>query len=60
LGLWATAGDRRGGNEVNLECVDLARVEDLSSIMGVIGMDLDEMSLEELLYFALVEREDAA
>jgi hypothetical protein len=44
---------------VNLECVDLSRVEDLSLIAGVDGMNLKEMSLEELLYFALVERPSA-
>jgi hypothetical protein len=50
---------------VNLECVDLSRVEDLSSIAGssmtgVDEMNLGEMSLEELLYFALMEKVEAA
>jgi hypothetical protein len=45
---------------VNLECVDPGRVEDLSSMAGVDGMNLNEMSLEELLYFALVEKVEAA
>jgi hypothetical protein len=45
---------------VNLDFVDQARVEDLSSIVGVDGMNFNVMSLEELLYFALMEREDAA
>ena len=56
LGLRVESGDSGGGNEVNLDCVDLGRVEDLSSIAGVDGMDLDAMSLEELLYFALLGR----
>ena len=56
LGLWARTGDRRGGNEVNLNFVDLDRVEELSLTEGVDEMSLNEMSLGELLYFALVER----
>ena len=40
---------------MNLECVDLSRVEDLSLMGGVDEMNLNEMSLGELLYFALME-----
>lgn len=45
---------------MNLDFVDQARVEDLSSSAGVDGMNLDAMSLEELLYFALVEEDEVA
>jgi hypothetical protein len=50
---------------VNLECVDPGRVEGLSSVAGssmtgVDEMNLNEMSLEELLYFALMERIETA
>ena len=45
---------------MNLDFVDQARVEDLSSIVGVDEMNLHAMSLEELLYFALVETMEAA
>ena len=45
---------------MNLDFVDQARVEDLSSIAGVDAMNLNAMSLEELLYFALMESEEAA
>jgi len=45
---------------VNLDCVDHARVEDPGFRAGADGMDLDEMSLEELLYFALMQKGNAA
>jgi hypothetical protein len=39
---------------VNLDYVN-PNFEDLRSIMGVDEMDMNEMSLGEMLYFALVE-----
>ena len=45
---------------MNLDCVDHARVENPRFSTGAAGMDLKEMSLEELLYFALMEKGKAA
>ena len=41
---------------MNIDYVDQGRIKELSLIEGVDEMNVNEMSLGELLYFALVER----
>ena len=56
VGLRPHGGERRGGNEGILNFVIQDRVEEPGLIEGVDEMNLNEMSLGELLYFALVEK----